>query len=290
MNNQLFVCTYNSQEAFDISKQKGLLGFSTKNAGTIGSLGKISSGDLILLRDSRNKGGLAFFGLLEATDKIHEVNSTAPLIWSAEQEANKVIFTHRLPVRFLRKVSRFISTAEALSWKWKKRYPPFNEYNWTGYSKLFSGNFLDETQKNILLAVLEINKPEASTAQASDLETTNEPPEKVLMETYRILRDTALARKIKEIHNHVCQICGLEPIQLPSGNFYAEAHHIMPLGKHHGLDVEGNIICVCPNCHAKLDYGVISLQIEVLQTHITHTVEKRFVEYHNKEIYNRTSK
>ncbi len=131
--------------------------------------------------------------------------------------------------------------------------------------------------------------PELQIQYADEVEIKNTPPLKVLTEIYRILRDTTLARKIKEIHNYTCQVCGLKPIQLPNGNFYAEAHHLMPLGKHGGLDIEGNIICVCPNCHVKLDYGVIKLEIEKLQTHKSHKVDESFVKYHNKEIYNKTS-
>lgn len=289
MNNQLFVCTYNSQEAFDISKQEGLLGFSTKNAGTVGSLEKIVPGDLILLRDSREKDGLSFFGLLEATDKISNVGDNAPLIWSAERESNKVIFKHRLPVRFFRKISRIIPVSEALEWKWKRRYSPFNQYNWTGYTRLFAGNFLDEFQKDILLSALEIDKPEPSTPLAIDIEIESNAPERVSIETYRVLRDTALARRIKEIHNHACQICGANPIQLSNGKFYAEAHHLIPLGKHNGLDIAENIICVCPNCHVKLDYGVIEIDFEKLQTVSTHIVGDKFVKYHNREIYNKNT-
>lgn len=136
-----------------------------------------------------------------------------------------------------------------------------------------------------------LNRAESSseTGYADEIDIKNDPPQKILAEIYRILRDTALARRIKEKHNYVCQVCGLEPIQLPNGKFYAEAHHLRPLGKHGGLDVEGNIICVCPNCHVKLDYGVIKLHIGKLQTRQTHTIEERFVRYHNKEIYNKTS-
>lgn len=289
MNNQIFVCTYNSQEAFDVSKQEGLLGFSSKNAGTVGSLEKILHGDLILLRDSRVKDGLSFFGLLEATDKISTVNANAPLVWSAEREANEVIFTHRLPVTFIRSISRIIPVKEALNWKWKRRYPPYNEYNWTGYTRLFAGNFLDEVQREVLFSALEIDKPEPSTPLANDIEIENNLPERVLTETYRVLRDTALARRIKEIHNYVCQVCGTDPIQLPNGKFYAEAHHLIPLGKHGGLDVEGNIICVCPNCHVKLDYGVIAVVFGKLQTVSAHVIREEFVKYHNGEIYSQNA-
>lgn len=82
-------------------------------------------------------------------------------------------------------------------------------------------------------------------------------------------------------------MCGADPIRLPNGQFYAEAHHLIPLGKYAGLDVEGNIICVCPSCHVKLDYGVIALEFEKLKTVSTHLIKEDFVEYHNREIYNK---
>lgn len=287
MSNQLFVFTYNSQEAFDVSKQEGLLGFSTKNSGVVGSLEKILPGDLILLRDSRVKNGLSFFGLLEATGKIYVVSTDAPLVWSAEREANEVIFTHRLPVKFIRSISKIIPIEEVLKWKWRKRYPPYNEYSWVGYTRLFAGNFLDEVQREVLFTALEIDKTETRTPLANDIEIGDNLPERVQITTYRVLRDTVLARRIKEIHNYVCQVCGADPIRLPNGQFYAEAHHLIPLGKHAGLDVEGNIICVCPSCHVKLDYGVIALEFEKLKTVSTHLIKEDFVEYHNREIYNK---
>jgi len=75
----------------------------------------------------------------------------------------------------------------------------------------------------------------------------------------RIIRDTALSRKVKNLYKSQCQICRLT-LQLHGGQPYAEAHHIKPLGsKHNGPDVEGNIICVCPNCHAQVDFGAIEI-------------------------------
>lgn len=239
------------------------------------------------MRDSRNKRGLAFFGLLEALDKIQIVDKTAPLIWLDEHKANRILFIRRLPVRFAKRIPKTIPKNIVLTWKWKKRYPPYNEYDWAGYSRLFAGSFLDEAQRNTLFSILEIDKSEAATPLASDLDSTSDTPQKILMETYRVLRDTALARQIKEIHNYICQVCGIAPIQLSNGNYYAEAHHLMPLGKHRGPDIVENIICVCPNCHVKVDYGVISLQIDRLQTHKTHIIDNKFVEYHNKEILNK---
>lgn len=82
------------------------------------------------------------------------------------------------------------------------------------------GTFMMKFIKNIPLSALEIDKPEPSTPLASDIEIENHLPESALTEACRILRDTALARRIKEIHNYVCQMCNIEPIQLPNGKFF----------------------------------------------------------------------
>lgn len=109
-------------------------------------------------------------------------------------------------------------------------------------------------------------------------------PYRVKQEVYRILRDTALARTIKRWHQYKCQICG-ERLQLKEGKYYAESHHIKPLGfPHHGPDIPGNILCVCPNHHALLDYGAISIERSRLRTHPKHEVDLRFIQYHNDHL------
>ncbi len=108
----------------------------------------------------------------------------------------------------------------------------------------------------------------------------NEPKltEKTLITTYRILRDTALARRIKADQNYECQICSTSILlnNMP----YAEAHHIRPLGSpHDGPDLPGNLVCVCPNCHVKLDYGAIRIS----QT-MFNNVLPEFISYHNEVV------
>ena len=72
----------------------------------------------------------------------------------------------------------------------------------------------------------------------------------------RLIRDAALAQKVKEIHDFTCQVCG-ERLESPGGP-YAEAAHIKPLGRpDDGPDVESNMLCVCPNHHKLLDNGGI---------------------------------
>ncbi len=120
-----------------------------------------------------------------------------------------------------------------------------------------------------------------TTPIASDINDP-EATERYLVNTYRVLRDTALARRIKADMGHTCQICASRII-LGDGSPYAEAHHVKPLGKpHNGPDEPGNIVCVCPNCHVKLDYGAIAADPVRLSN-----VLPEFINYHNQVILQR---
>jgi 5-methylcytosine-specific restriction protein A len=121
------------------------------------------------------------------------------------------------------------------------------------------------------------------TPEASDLSA---PPEttRALSQTYRIIRDTEIARWVKYIHEYKCQICDAA-ISLSDGGLYAEAHHIKPLGgDHKGPDVVENIICVCPNHHAQLDYGAIQLDNAGLRSVSGHNINDEYIKYHNSVI------
>lgn len=114
--------------------------------------------------------------------------------------------------------------------------------------------------------------------------TGKQNPERKRQETYRILRDTQLARKIKLLCQNQCQFCG-EFIELSNGQRYSEAHHIKPLGMpHNGPDIEGNIMVLCPNHHVMMDYGTVSLNILELQNTSPHQIGEEFIEYHNQKI------
>ena len=117
------------------------------------------------------------------------------------------------------------------------------------------------------------------TPHASDIKEP-EQPERIKLETYRILRDTKLAREVKEINDYKCQICNFS-FTIGGNKPYSEAHHIKPLGgMHSGPDVRENIICVCPNHHAMLDYGAIELDASLLDG-----VGEEYINYHNEIIY-----
>ena len=101
----------------------------------------------------------------------------------------------------------------------------------------------------------------------------------------RIIRDSKLSVKVKTFNNCECQICGLA-LEMPAGKKYAEAHHIQPLGEPHGgPDVIENMICVCPNHHAMLDYGAIELVTENITSKNGHVISAQFIKYHNENVY-----
>jgi hypothetical protein len=124
------------------------------------------------------------------------------------------------------------------------------------------------------------------TPQAKDFNAPSETS-RIATTIYRVLRDTQLARRVKMLHNYECQICG-ETIKLSSGEKYAEAHHIKPLGTpHNGPDIAENIICVCPNHHVKLDYGVMKLELSEIKVTSQHSIGTEYIDYHNQSVFER---
>jgi len=114
-------------------------------------------------------------------------------------------------------------------------------------------------------------------------EEENKTPKRSLFLSNRIIRDTALASTIKTLIGNKCQLCD-EIIILPDGRSYIEAHHIKPLGSpYNGPDIKTNILIVCPNCHVKCDYKVISLNIDGIKNNLQN-INQEFINFHN-ELY-----
>lgn len=125
--------------------------------------------------------------------------------------------------------------------------------------------------------------PAPSTPEASDLQ----PPPRVEMTTYRVLRDSEVARRVKEMYGYACQVCG-HVLRLPDGKLYAEAHHIQPLGgDHKGHDVPENVLCVCPNHHAELDLGLWDIEVKKLRVVAGHKIGPEYVRHHNTVVRKR---
>ncbi|MFD7322752.1 YDG/SRA domain-containing protein [Streptomyces sp. NPDC059875] len=79
----------------------------------------------------------------------------------------------------------------------------------------------------------------------------------------RIIRDTAVARRVKQWYGYRCQVCRVALRVGADGRSYAEGAHIQALGTDGGPDVESNVLCLCPNCHVRLDRGAIYLTDEL---------------------------
>jgi hypothetical protein len=119
----------------------------------------------------------------------------------------------------------------------------------------------------------------------------SEPPKRVATSVLRIIRDTAVARSLKRLYNWKSQACG-QRICCDVDSFYAEGHHLRPLGRHDGLDQPGNMLVLCPNHHAMFDFGLprflspTSLQIGRQRLRLTskHVVARENIEYYMKSI------
>ncbi|SHG23039.1 putative restriction endonuclease [Marinomonas polaris DSM 16579] len=108
----------------------------------------------------------------------------------------------------------------------------------------------------------------------------------------RIVRDTKIAKRVKQLHNYQCQVCGIA-LETSAG-LYAEAAHIKPLGQpHNGPDVESNILCLCPNHHVLFDNGGFTISDDLkligiegeLKTVTRHTVDLAFIQYHHEHYH-----
>lgn len=108
----------------------------------------------------------------------------------------------------------------------------------------------------------------------------------------RIIRNTEVAQRVKELYQFRCQIC--DTTILTNAGVYAEAAHIQPLGApHNGPDVIENILCLCPNHHAMLDYGGFSVLEDFsligmagkLTVHPKHRIGNEYLRYHLTHFY-----
>lgn len=148
-----------------------------------------------------------------------------------------------------------------------------------------SFNWVDNTLKFPLQIIHSLNDLNGYQDNKTPLAEDLYEPQRILCETYRILRDTKISRTIKELYGYKCQLCGDEII-FSNGTKYAESHHIKPLGNpHNGPDVKENVICLCPNHHVLLDYGGVKLDLAKFETSQKHTISEEYLKYHNDHIF-----
>ena len=86
-------------------------------------------------------------------------------------------------------------------------------------------------------------------------------------------RNTEARSKCIESYGYNCQICGFnfESKYGDIGRNYIHVHHIIPLSeinKEYELDVDRDLIPICPNCHTMLHRREFSINIEELKKRI----------------------
>jgi hypothetical protein len=296
---RFFFYQYNNDNNFSISVRKGLFGCRDTEDGLPTKFKKLCPGDIIIIRNNSDKSRLVFYGYGEVVGKPFDERENSiqnGLIWEDEKKAGSVIYPYRVSVNFNPEIKLINlhrldwGDFEKLRWKNKKMGVPLDK---KGLASFFKGNFVEEdtrfTAKDMreLEALLGVNEQTADFAlPASDIGEIS-AANRVGVTTLRIIRDTRLSITVKELHEYKCQICG-HSLEFPDGKRYAEAHHIKPLGiPHNGPDCIENIICVCPNHHAELDYGMIRLGTSALVSH-KHRIGVEYIDYHNKNIYTGT--
>lgn len=116
---------------------------------------------------------------------------------------------------------------------------------------------------------------------SSEETSTTDQAERIPRNIDTIPRNQSLVRLVKRLRDNTCQICDLK-LEISQNVFYSEVHHIRPLGiPHDGPDIISNMICVCPNCHKKLDYGFEVIDYSNIQNLSRHAIGENFVNYHN---------
>jgi HNH endonuclease len=177
-----------------------------------------------------------------------------------------------------------------------KRYDALEYLTWTNLGNRCGVRFGDRSREQIgkvydIAAAID-NKAWQQTPDSEIGESIHDPPDRVGLFTTRIIRDSAAARRLKALYDYRCQICG-ERIELGFSSFYAEAHHIRPLGgPHGGTDTQDNMLVVCPTHHAMLDLGAaifssgeaVIIGGTLYPLTLRHLIAPESFDYHNSEI------
>jgi putative restriction endonuclease len=138
-----------------------------------------------------------------------------------------------------------------------------------------------------LIKIAESMPEKKASAMRKELPLGNSNPKRATGTVQRIVRDPKLGKWVKALHDHKCQVCGIQ-INTSAG-LYAEAAHIKAVGEpHNGPDTTDNLLCLCPNHHLMFDKGVFVINDDFslvgiegrLTTHEDHQIEIEFIQYH----------
>ncbi|MFF0016216.1 HNH endonuclease [Streptomyces sp. NPDC005374] len=127
---------------------------------------------------------------------------------------------------------------------------------------------------------------------ATSTERATGPAARRTRTSSQLVRDAAIALRVKELHGHACQVCEtrLQYKRRP----YSEAAHIRGLGNpHDGPDELPNLLCLCPNHHVLFDGLEIYVDVDgvvrhthggesagLLRQHDGHHIDEAHLDYH----------
>lgn len=230
-------------------------------------------GDAIVLHggyvdDEDNWDQIQYTGASEGKDKDSSGRLLRSQSWSYTDNAALLLsYERRYPIRVIR------------GYEGDPRYSPTDSYRYDGLYEITdvrtaTSRYPAPDGSPIHICQFELRRlAEQEQVQTSaerrvigvleELEDESLPVERFprsrSMRVRRLIRDTAAAQRIKQLYDGECQLCGLR-LMGPDGTPYCEGAHIKPLGRpHHGPDVEPNILCLCPNCHVRLDIGAVTV-------------------------------
>ncbi|MDR6781922.1 putative restriction endonuclease [Pedobacter africanus] len=193
---------------------------------------------------------------------------------------------HGLPVRITRGAGH------------KSKYSPSNGYKYDGLY-LVTQHFYEIGKDGFRICRFRLEKLSSISPLPLDINESLESygaseTSRIPTTILRIARDTKLSRKIKEVYDYTCQVCGIR-ISF-NGIGYAEAAHIRPLGNpHNGKDLSNNLLCLCPNHHVMFDKGAFTINEDHSLSGVEgrlfikpgrHAIDTENLVYHNKHIFN----
>ena len=114
--------------------------------------------------------------------------------------------------------------------------------------------FLSEKEKeyNIKVTNLQLNEDTLSEDDLNKLRKSGFSPIPKERTTLYRQRNTEIVRQLKKLYNGKCQVTGIAHTFLKTdGQYYSEAHHLIPLGKG-GSDSAYNIVILSPVIHRML--------------------------------------
>lgn len=84
----------------------------------------------------------------------------------------------------------------------------------------------------------------------------------------KYIANPAIGKGALQQAGYICENCGNPTFTARStGNDFMEPHHLIPISKQglyvNDIDITQNLICLCPNCHSKIHYGIKS-DVEIM--------------------------